>query len=290
MSRLLRASFRKSLSDVTRRKGRTLLVVLGIFIGIFGLTCINFTEDTLVGAFAFTLGYQATQPDYQLMVTKLDSSLLPELRAVTYVSTVQYESDFGACWQLTSTGCAVNIDIKSYPDLQHVPLTPFQLTGGSYPGVGQIVMEQGDQSLANVNIGDSITLHSPGYMARLQVSGLARTPSVSPSTTGDAVAYMSDAGLQSLVSELGNPVDMGPSGQQFPRYQHHIVFKFTNTGRAPESVAAMTIQQVLERHGVTVLGSGFAPKVDTSTLDTINGVFNLLRTLALLAVVLDALL
>jgi putative ABC transport system permease protein len=291
MSRLFSASLRKSLSDVTRRKGRSLLVVLGIFIGIFGLTCINYTEDTLVSAFAFTLGYQSTQPDYQLMVNKLDSSLLPELRAVTDVKTVQYESDFAACWKLISTDrCVVNLVIKSFPDLRHVPMTPFQLTGGSYPGVGQIVMEQGDQSLANVNIGDSITLHVPGHVAQLRVSGLARTPGVSPSTTGDAVAYMSDAGLQQLVLELGNPVDTGPNGQQFPRYQHHIVIKFVNTSRAQESVAAAGLQQVLASHGVTVLGSGFAPRVDASTLDTINGVFNLLRTLALVAVVLDALL
>jgi putative ABC transport system permease protein len=290
MSRLVSVSFRKSLSDVTRRKGRSLLVVLGIFIGVFGLTCINFTEDTLVSAFAFTLGYQSTQPDYQLTVNKLDLSLLPELRAVTYVATVQYESDFGACWKLVLSGCLVNIDIKSYPDLRHVPMTPFQLTGGTYPGVGQIVMEQGDQSLQSVSIGDSITLHTPGHVAQAQVSGLARTPGVNPATTGDAVAYMSDAGLQQLVSELGNPVDTGPNGQQFPRYQHHIVIKFMNTNRAQDSIAATTLQQVLKTHGVTVLGSGFAPKVDVSTLDTINGIFNLLRTLALVAVVLDALL
>ena len=34
--RLFSASLRKSLTDVTRRKGRTLLVVLGIFIGVAG--------------------------------------------------------------------------------------------------------------------------------------------------------------------------------------------------------------------------------------------------------------
>ena len=90
-------------------------------------------------------------------------------------------------------------------------MTPFQLTGGTYPGVGQIVMEQGDQSLQSVNVGDSITLHTPGHVAEVEVSGLARTPGVSPSTTGDAVAYMSDAGLQQLVSELGNPVYRGPN-------------------------------------------------------------------------------
>ena len=48
MSRFFSARLRKSVADVTRRKGRTLLVTLGIFIGVFGLTVINSVEDTLV--------------------------------------------------------------------------------------------------------------------------------------------------------------------------------------------------------------------------------------------------
>src|SRR5258706_6939768 len=60
MSRLLGASLRKSLADVTRRKGRTLLVALGIFIGVCGLTAINVTDDTLVNAFAFTRSEEHT--------------------------------------------------------------------------------------------------------------------------------------------------------------------------------------------------------------------------------------
>src|SRR5215472_3190464 len=122
------ARLRKSLADVTRRKGRTLLVVLGIFIGVFGLTAINVTDDTLVSAFVFTQGYQATQPDFQLTVNRLDPSLLPGLEAVANVRAVQYVSTFGACWQPADTGCAVSMDIFSAPDLQHIPITPFQLT------------------------------------------------------------------------------------------------------------------------------------------------------------------
>src|SRR5260370_2370728 len=94
--RLFSASLRKSLADVTRRKGRTLLVVLGIFIGVVGLTAINFTEDTLVNAFAFTLGYRATQPDYQMMVDRLDPALLPAPQDGSNRQAGQYLSLFCA--------------------------------------------------------------------------------------------------------------------------------------------------------------------------------------------------
>jgi putative ABC transport system permease protein len=260
--RLFSASLRKSLTDVTRRKGRTLLVVLGIFIGVVGLTAINFTDDTLVGAFAFTQGYQATHPDFQLTVDRVDPSLLPALQAVANVKAVQYVSTFSACWQLSATlHCNVSIDIFSSPDLQHIPITPFQLTAGRYPGVGEIVMEQGDQSLHSVMIGDTVTLHVPGHVAQLQVGGLARTPGANPAVTGDALAYMSDAGLQQLVAALGNPVDTRPDGHQVPRHQHHIQVTFASANSQLASAAVTALQQILHAHGVMVLDSGFAPKV-----------------------------
>jgi putative ABC transport system permease protein len=290
MSRLLGASLRKSLADVTRRKGRTLLVALGIFIGVCGLSAINVTDDTLVNAFAFTLGYQATQPDYQLLVDKLDPAVLSEVRSVPNVKAAQSVSSFSACWQLSGTRCDVGIDLFSFPHLQSVAITPFQLTAGRYPGAGEIVMEQGDRSLHSVAIGDVVTLHAPNHETQLRVVGLARTPGRNPAATGDALGYMSDAGLQQAVAALGNPVDTRPDGQQVPAFQHHIQVTFANSAAQAESAAVAALQQVLRAHGVTVLDTGFAPKVDASTLSTIAGVFALLRTLALVAVVLSTLL
>jgi putative ABC transport system permease protein len=292
VSRIFSASLRKSLADVTRRKGRTLLVVLGIFIGVFGLTAINFTNDTLISAFAFTLGYQASQPDFQLTVDRLDPALLPDLQSVPNVKAIQYTSTYGACWQpgQTGTGCSVDLAIVGYPRLQHISITPFQLTAGRYPSVGEIVMEQGDQHLHGVNIGDTVTLHAPQGTVQLRVVGLARTPGTDPAATGTALGYMGDAGLQQVVDALGNPVVTGPDGQQTSPYQHHIQAKFQSTSPQAEDAAAAALQRVAQAHGVTVLGSGFAPKADASVLSTIDSVFALLRTLALLALALSALL
>ncbi|HZC76317.1 MAG TPA: ABC transporter permease, partial [Ktedonobacterales bacterium] len=65
---------------------------------------------------------------------------------------------------------------------------------------------------------------------------------------------------------------------------------FASSGAQAESAAVAALQQMLRAHGVQVLDAGFAPKVDASTLSTIDGVFALLRTLALVAVVLSTLL
>ncbi len=144
MSRFFSARLHKSVADITRRKGRTLLIVLGIFTGVFGLTAINVTQDQLFAAFTFSVGYQTTRPDVILDVDRLDGSLLPALQAVPNVKTVQYETTLQTQWHVARAPGHVDFTITTYPDLRHIPLTPFELVSGRYPGAGEIVMEYGD--------------------------------------------------------------------------------------------------------------------------------------------------
>lgn len=215
MNCVFSARLRKSLADVTRRKGRTFLVTLGIFIGVFGLTVINSVEDTLISAFAYTQGYQATQPDFQLTVDRLDPTLLSTLRGIANVKTVQYVSVLSVCWQTGAAECHVGIDLVSYSDLSQAQI--FQLTVGRYPGPGEVVLEQGDCSHHAFAIRDSVTLSNNGRSTVVKLVGLARTPGVNPAATGDARAYLSDDGLQQVYEALGAPVETRPDGQQFLR-------------------------------------------------------------------------
>ncbi|HET7640797.1 MAG TPA: hypothetical protein VFK47_18960, partial [Ktedonobacteraceae bacterium] len=45
---------RKSIADVTHRRLRTILVVLGIAVGVLGLTAINIASDAMNGALTFS--------------------------------------------------------------------------------------------------------------------------------------------------------------------------------------------------------------------------------------------
>jgi putative ABC transport system permease protein len=287
MSLFISAQLRKSVADVTRRKGRSLLVTLGIFIGVFGLTIINSVEDTLVSNFAYTRGYQATQPDFQMAVNRLDPALLPALRAIANVKTVHFTSLLSVCWLPGEAECRVGIDLVSFHDFQQT--SAFQLTAGRYPGPGEIVMEQGDRSLQSVAIGDNVTLWDGARSTHATVVGLSRTPGLNPAATGAARAYMSDTGLQQAYDALGAPLESRADGQQIPALQHHILVTFVTAGGQAAS-AATALQDALRADNVTLLDSGFAPKVNDAELAGINGVFVLLRTLALLAVLLGALL
>lgn len=297
MSGLLSASLRKSLADVTRRKARTLMVVLGIFIAVFGLTGINMTEDTLVNAFAFTSGYQASQPDIVMTVDWLDSALLPALSAVPNVHAVQYATRFASQWHLTSApasastpgpaapGTTIPLAILSFPDLQHVAVDPFQLASGRYPAVGEVVMESGDAALHSVALGDLVTVDTPTGTAQLRVVGLARTLGANPAASGDALAYMSDAGLRQLVGANPPP----PSAGKPSPLARVITVKVEQPSH--ETTTADALRQALQADGVTILSVGF-PQAgpDPGTLRAITGVFTLLLTLAVVAMLLSGLL
>src|SRR5215469_15729843 len=233
MGRFIGASLRKSFADVTRRKGRTLLVVLGIFIGVCGLTAINTAEDALLAAFTFSLGGQATPPDIVLDVDHLDPALLP---------TLQYQTVFSTQWHVSQAPGHIPMQITSYPDLHHVPLTPFQLTSGRYPNVGEIVMEYGDLGLQPFTIGDTVTVDTLQGTANLRVVGLARTPGHNPASSGNGEGYMSDAGLQQITAGIST----GPtiSIQTSLSLTHKIAVKVTNAA----SIVATALQQVLSAH------------------------------------------
>jgi putative ABC transport system permease protein len=270
MGRFISASLRKSFADVTRRKGRTLLVVLGIFIGVFGLTAINTAEEALFAAISFSQSGQASQPDIVLDVDHLDSALLPTLQSVPGVETVQYQTVVNTQWHVSQAPGHISMQIVSYPDLWHVPLTPFQLTSGRYPNVGEIVMEYGDLGLQPFSIGDTVTVDTAQGAASLRVVGLARTPGHNPAASGNGEGYMSDAGLQQLTA------GMGLSPEIAVKVQRHA-----------DSVAT-ALQQVLLAHGIAVKGSVVSTGGQRSApTSAIAGVFSLLRILAIVAVVMS---
>jgi putative ABC transport system permease protein len=283
MRHSLSASLRKSFADVTRRKGRTLLVVLGIFIGVFGLTAINITQDQLFAAFAFSVGNQATQPDLIVDVDRLDPQLLPALLAVPNVKQVQEETTLSTQWHVSRAPGHVDLTIISYPDLQHIPLTPIELISGRYPGAGEIVMEYGDVAIQPFNIGDLVTVDTAQGTARLRVVGLARTPGVNPATTDSARGYMRDAPLQSLPAFT----DVATAPPLGPLRISHLAVKVTSITQV--DATAHALGTVLHAHRVNVLGVS-EPSPITAQLHQLDGIFTLVRILALLAVAMSGIL
>ncbi|GCF08642.1 ABC transporter permease [Dictyobacter arantiisoli] len=277
----MRASLKKPLADILQRKGRTLLVVLAIFIGVFGLTCIHMTKDTLFSAFAFSMSSQINQPDIVLAVDRLDSALLPVLQSVPNVKALQYETTFETLWHIERSPGYTSIQIISYPDLHHASLPPFELVSGRYPQPGEIVLEYGDKGIQNVQIGDQISVDTSLGSAQLRVVGFARTPGINPAVSDKAQGYMSDNGIQHLAAfaTLDHP--------DRPTRLHSIVVKVTTIREV--NATAHALQQQLNSHQIKVQLTAF-PDATILPLQQFDGIFALLEILVWVAMGISALL
>jgi putative ABC transport system permease protein len=164
-----------------------------------------------------------------------------------------------------------------------VAITPFQLTSGRYPGVGEIVLEYGDQQLQHIAIGDTVTVNtSQDATTTLKVVGFARTQGLaSPVSTQTARGYVSMDGFQQA---FGATV----SSQIGPQLRYAIAFKVKNTRLESSTVTA--VAAVLKANGVTVKGISYPTPFNTALLTALGGVFTLLRLLAILAVLLSSML
>jgi putative ABC transport system permease protein len=279
------ASLKKSFADVTRRKGRTLMVVLGIFIGVLGLTGVTFIQQTLLSAFTYSTGTAANSPDLTLMVNRLDPALTPQISAVPNVQAVQMQSVVASQWHVSATPGHVPITLVSYPDFQHVPITPFQLTSGRYPGAGEIVLEYGDQDVQSVSIGDTVTVDTgTTTTTTLRVVGFANTQGLpSPAGSGTARGYMSEAAITQAFGSF-----VPALGSQGPQLQQEVAVKVKNISQVLTTENALA--RVLRAKGVAVLGMTINQPFNQARIHAANGVFTLLLMLSILAVVLSALL
>ncbi len=260
---------RKSLADVTRRKLRTVLVVLGIMVGVGGLTAINVASGALYSAFAYSHSERATA-DLVVDAEAVDPSLAAGLGAIPNVETVMIDTNYPTRWQILAPPGHVNMGIIARSDLTHSALYPFQLSDGRYPGKGEIVMESSDRALQPFQIGDSVTIATAHGPVSLRVVGLSRTlGDTSAGFSSFARAYMSEEGLAAA------------TGVDKP---NTVSVKLRDPKQGRDTLAA--IIQELRSHGVVVLGASIRGNDFDPT--AANGLFTVMNALSLIALLLTA--
>lgn len=273
---------KKSLADIRQHRGRSLLVVFAIFLGVPGITGISMSEDTLLAAFAFSLGGQNSQPDIVVAVAQLKPELQSQLQALPNVRTVQEETDLTTLWHVQRAPGYVQIKIISYPNLRHVHPGSFELVSGRYPqAANEIMMEYGDKGIENVNIGDTLTIDTAQRQAKLHIVGFARTPGSNPAVTEQAQAYMSEAAINQLQAFTTLDQPNRPTRLQL------VNIKVKNLDQL-QSVAS-EVKQVLHTYGVDVLMTG-TPSAATLSWNQYEGVFTLSTLLVILAIAISTLL
>jgi len=257
----------KAIRDITRRKLRTLLVVLGIVVGVAGLTAINITSHALTAAFAFSASERATS-DVSISLVSVDPSVAAQIQALPNVKVVQVQSFYGTRWKVSVAPGHVNMRIDAYPNLQDVKLFPFQLTSGRLPGVGEIVMESSDRGLQPFKLGDTISITTRNGLTPLTVVGLSRTLGDTTATFSSfARGYMSQDGLAAATG-ITEPND--------------VEIQVADKGRAAETARAVTA--LLREQGNVVLGSNLTG--NQFDPGPVNGLYVIMDVLSVIALIL----
>jgi len=258
---------RKAIRDITHRRLRTLLVVLGIVVGVAGLTAINLTSHALTAAFAFSANERATS-DVSIFLASVDPSVARQIQAVPNVKVVQVQSFYGTRWKVSVPPGHVNMGITAYQNLQDVKLFPFQLTNGRLPGVGEIVMESSDRGLQPFKVGDMISVTTRSGLTPLTVVGLSRTlGDLSATFSSFARGYMSQDGL-AVATGITKPND--------------VEIQVVDKSRAPET--ARTVVALLRQQGDVVLGSNLPGNAFDP--GPVNGLYIIMDVLSVIALIL----
>ena len=258
---------RKAIADVTRRRLRTLLVVLGIAVGVLGLTAINITSNSLNESIAFSAN-RSSAPDFSFNIQAVDASLASTLAAVPNVKTVQFDTEYNTRWHTSAT--PVSIGIVAYTDFSDVKINTFELTSGRLPGPGEIVMESSDRQLQDFAIGDRVTIETASGLQQLRVVGMVRTPGQpGAGFLSFATAYMSADGLSRITGITS---------------ANHIDVQLRDTRQV--NATARTLADVLRAHHVVIF-SAFTPGSNTVQTAS-NAVFAIMRVLAIIALILTS--
>lgn len=208
-------------------------------------------------------------PNIDFTVQSADPAIVSNLGSQPNVAVAQGRAYYRTRWQTSVAPGHVNIGIVGYADLQHVALEPFQLLDGHWPGAGEVLMEHGDLELQSFKIGDSIAVMTPSGFQTLRVAGTVRTLGLGDVIYTGARAYMHLEDLNQLAGYKG---------------VNDLQVKVRDTTTL--DTTGQNLSALLRAQGITILSS--STTANPYDPNYTNGLFVIMRALAIIALVLTA--
>ena len=226
-----RIVFAKIVRDLIKEKGRTLLVVLALFVGIFSIAMMSTSFVVLNRELAYN--YQITNPaDATIWTTNLNDSVISEIKKVESVELVEKREKVvtrlknGEGWIIAWLFVVDNFN--------QISINKFKLEKGSNPlYANQILIERNAKNLFGAEIAKNYTVKLPGKTEKkFEVTGIAHDPGLAPSMMeGMVYGYITKTGVEYLGKETQN---------------NELKIKFKNASQDKEAVKAVKLQRVLQ--------------------------------------------
>jgi putative ABC transport system permease protein len=197
-------SLRKAYRDLTRRKLRSFLTIIGIIIGVGGIVAITSTSKTMTAAQAAAYNNNSQQ-DMRWWVGGAPQSLIDAVQQVPNVDAVELRATYytkyyaGGAWR--------DMLFNGIHDFSTMHVNRVDLTEGRWPERGEVVLESSAREVAPVQIGDDLIYRAGegNQTKHLTVVGFAKSPSYpAASIIGTSVAYTSDDEVRKMLGIDGD--------------------------------------------------------------------------------------
>ncbi|HTP09856.1 MAG TPA: FtsX-like permease family protein [Anaerolineae bacterium] len=263
--------FRKILRDLWRSKGRTLLAVLSIFIGVFATGTISGLRDLLPAQ--MWSSYSATNPAH--IIISLNGAVsaddINNLARLPGVAGLEGSTGFGAQWRLTPNAPwrSAAIEMRDY---EHQQFNTLDLLSGAWPARDTVAVDITAVDSYGLPAQGTFTLRINDRDRVIKIGGVVRDLTVtSPAFGGKATFYIS----QDMAENLFGWRRHSTLRAQIPEF----------STQAAEDVVDQVKTQI-EKMGASIFYYQIFPPNKHPTQDILNGIIMILSVMAILALIL----
>ena len=196
--------YRKILRDLWRSKGRTLLAVLSITIGVFAVGMVTGMNDFLPAN--MTRSYRESNPAHLILYLNgtVDDMVVHNLTHVTGVAATEGVIQFSARWRPDANTPWRDVTIYAVADYTHQQFDRLELLNGQWPEARTLVPEHTTPEYFNLPPSGSITLQINDREHTVAYAGAIRDLQVYPPSFGGNAAFFASRDLVERLYGTGN--------------------------------------------------------------------------------------
>ncbi len=192
----MKTGYRKILRDLWRSKGRTLLVVLSITIGVFAVGLVAGMSDLMLAD--MTGSFRESNPAHITLFLRGaidDKDTLDSLARLPGVAGIEGAAELGARWQPGPNTPWRNATLIVREDFTAQQFNRLGLIDGNWPGRRTLAAENMTLAYYNVPANGSITLLVDGRERTVQVDGVLRDLQAYPPALGGSATFYASLDL-----------------------------------------------------------------------------------------------
>lgn len=273
----MKPRWRKVLHDLIDNKGRTLLVVLSIAVGVFSI-------GVIAGAYQIisndmSVSYASNQPaNIEMRMSDFDDDVLSVIRNQRGVENAEARRVFNIRVRVPGTEKWTTLDMTAFESFEDNSINLLEpIEGATAPGKREVMLEMDALLKLDIGLGGLLEFQLPdGSTRTLPVVGIVQdTAAGAGDFLADPFAYITMDTLQYL---------------RQPRLYNRALVTVEGDGDDPHHIRAVgaVVKDKVEKSGAVVLRSRFSETHQHPLGSTINAVLGILLALGVLIVLLSS--